>query len=29
LTTHDAGGLTGLDFDLAMAMDHIAEGTGG
>lgn len=28
LTTHDAGGLTGLDFDLAIAMDHIAKGTG-
>ncbi|MEP3438754.1 MAG: 4a-hydroxytetrahydrobiopterin dehydratase [Hoeflea sp.] len=24
LTTHDAGGLTGLDFDLATAMDRIA-----
>lgn len=24
LTTHDAGGLTGLDFDLAIAMDRIA-----
>ncbi|MDP2731633.1 MAG: 4a-hydroxytetrahydrobiopterin dehydratase [Hoeflea sp.] len=29
LTTHDAGGLTGLDFDLAIAMDRIAAGTGG
>ena len=29
LTTHDAGGLTGLDFELAAAMDHIAAGTGG
>jgi 4a-hydroxytetrahydrobiopterin dehydratase len=28
LTTHDAGGLTGLDFDLAIAMDRIAIGTG-
>ncbi len=28
LTTHDAGGLTGLDFDLATAMDRIAAGTG-
>lgn len=28
LTTHDAGGLTGLDFDLAVAMDRIASGTG-
>lgn len=28
LTTHDAGGLTGLDFDLAIAMDRIAAGTG-
>lgn len=27
LTTHDAGGLTGLDFDLAIAMDRIAAGT--
>lgn len=26
LTTHDAGGLTGLDFDLAIAMDRIAGG---
>ena len=26
LTTHDAGGLTGLDFDLAIAMDRIADG---
>jgi 4a-hydroxytetrahydrobiopterin dehydratase len=29
LTTHDASGLTGLDFDLAVAMDRIAAGTGG
>tara|TARA_R110002012_G_scaffold27229_6_gene87563 strand:+ start:5855 stop:6436 length:582 start_codon:yes stop_codon:yes gene_type:complete len=29
LTTHDAGGLTGLDFDLAVAMDRIAAGAGG
>ena len=29
LTTHDAGGLTGLDFDLAMAMDRIAGAIGG
>ncbi|MEM5470724.1 4a-hydroxytetrahydrobiopterin dehydratase [Hoeflea sp. AS60] len=28
LTTHDAGGLTDLDFDLAIAMDRIASGTG-
>lgn len=28
LTTHDAGGLTGLDFDLAEAMDTIAASTG-
>lgn len=28
LTTHDAGGLTGLDFELAVAMDQIAQGTG-
>tara|TARA_R110002020_G_scaffold24826_2_gene81129 strand:+ start:5329 stop:5634 length:306 start_codon:yes stop_codon:yes gene_type:complete len=28
LTTHDAGGLTGLDFDLAIAMDKIAGSTG-
>lgn len=24
LTTHDAGGVSALDFDLAAAMDHIA-----
>lgn len=29
LTTHDAGGLTPLDFDLAIAMDRIASSTGG
>lgn len=29
LTTHDAGGLTGLDFDLAIAMDRIAAGANG
>jgi len=29
LTTHDASGLTSLDFDLAVAMDRIAAGTGG
>lgn len=29
LTTHDAGGLTGLDFELAAAMDKIAGSTGG
>ena len=29
LTTHDAGGLTGLDFDLAVAMDRVAAGAGG
>ena len=29
LTTHDAGGLTGLDFELAVAMDRIAATTGG
>jgi 4a-hydroxytetrahydrobiopterin dehydratase len=28
LTTHDAGGLTGLDFDMAAAMDKIAASTG-
>jgi 4a-hydroxytetrahydrobiopterin dehydratase len=28
LTTHDAGGLTELDFDLAGAMDTIAASTG-
>ena len=26
LTTHDAGGLTGLDFELAAAMDQITSG---
>jgi 4a-hydroxytetrahydrobiopterin dehydratase len=26
LTTHDAGGLTGLDFDLAGRMDQLARG---
>lgn len=28
LTTHDAGGLTSLDFDLAAAMDRIAGASG-
>jgi 4a-hydroxytetrahydrobiopterin dehydratase len=28
LWTHDAGGLTGLDFRLAEIMDRIADGTG-
>lgn len=28
LTTHDAGGLTGLDFDLARAMDALAASMG-
>ncbi|OCW59088.1 4a-hydroxytetrahydrobiopterin dehydratase [Hoeflea olei] len=28
LTTHDAGGLTPLDFELATAMDRIAASTG-
>ena len=28
LTTHDKGGLTALDFDLARRMDAVAAGTG-
>jgi len=28
LTTHDAGGLTALDFDLAIAMDRIVGSSG-
>jgi 4a-hydroxytetrahydrobiopterin dehydratase len=29
LTTHDAGGITALDLDLARAMNELALGTGG